>query len=284
MLNQPRNGWMTEEERRKKLLKEITTNWKTEGFIYGFKQEAAGTVNFITSAINFLNKVKNKDAFQIPAIRVKAPEQPMFEMNRRVFQANQFNGRIGFEALAGYATAGATEVFNALKAPKVISEVDSVIEGTSNLKTGIGEAPIKSGDFVDYMDAAEAQRYRDYWSKVYMKDSPVEIPENARIKAELKNSGSDQFQYKWNDGTYKWDVRWHTRTPNAPPNQETTWVVMRETSGQGAVKPYSEFFLQDNTWAKGFDWYEAIRTRKLGTATSQQVELLDKGHWPWPQK
>ena len=53
----------------------------------------------------------------------------MFEMNRRVFQASQFNGRIGFEVLTSYATAGAMEVFNALKAPKVISKIDSAVEG-----------------------------------------------------------------------------------------------------------------------------------------------------------
>lgn len=161
------------------------------------------------------------------------------------------------------------------------------LESVNRFQTGVdnrklSDPSIESGNFVDYMDDSEAQRYREYWARIYKDYSPVKIPDNAKIKAEFKKAGYEQFQYKWNDGTYRWDVRWHTRTPNAPLNQGSTWVVKRETIGNGPVKPHSEFFLQGNQWIQGFKWYDAIKARKLGTATPQQVDILDKGHWPWP--
>lgn len=53
----------------------------------------------------------------------------------------------------------------------------------------------------------------------YSKRAPIEIPESAKIKAQSK-TGYEQISYKWNDGTYKYEVRWHTRTPGAPETKE----------------------------------------------------------------
>ena len=39
--------------------------------------------------------------------------------------------------------------------------------------------------------------------------------------------GYEQISYKWNDGTYKYEVRWHTRTSGAPEGQGNTWVIQR---------------------------------------------------------
>lgn len=32
-------------------------------------------------------------------------------------------------------------------------------------------------------------------------------------------------------------------------------------------------------WVEGWKWYDAIKARKEGTATKEQVEILDRGHW-----
>lgn len=40
----------------------------------------------------------------------------------------------------------------------------------------------------------------------------IEIPDTAKYKAKSMADGYEQISYKWNDGTYKYEVRWHTRT------------------------------------------------------------------------
>lgn len=46
--------------------------------------------------------------------------------------------------------------------------------------------------------------------------------------------GYEQISYKWNDGTYKYEVRWHTRTSGgAPEGQGNTWVIQRTIPENG---------------------------------------------------
>ena len=106
--------------------------------------------------------------------------------------------------------------------------------------------------------------------------SPVEIPENARIVARKMKQGYFQVRFRWNDGTYRWEARWHTRTPGAPLTQRNTWVIKREIIGTST----SEFLLNDGSWAKGYDWYKAIGNRQSGIITVEESILLDKGHIP----
>ena len=42
--------------------------------------------------------------------------------------------------------------------------------------------------------------------------------------------------------------------------------------------PYTEFLVGDE-WIPANKWYDAIAARKVGTATAEQIELLEKGHW-----
>ena len=112
--------------------------------------------------------------------------------------------------------------------------------------------------------------------------APIEIPDVATVKASSK-VGYEQITYKWNDGTYKYEVRWHTRTADAPLDQGNTWVIERTIPGNGGQKPQS-FFKIGNTgteadWVTGKEWYEAIAARKAGVATLEQVKILDLGHW-----
>ncbi|PAE08307.1 hypothetical protein CHI12_06690 [Terribacillus saccharophilus] len=114
--------------------------------------------------------------------------------------------------------------------------------------------------------------------KEYSERAPIKIPEETKIKAQSKN-GYEQLTYKWKDESYKYEVRWHTKTPGAPENQGNTWVVQRTLPGNGGNRPQSFFKIGENEWIEGSKWYEAISARKSGNATPDQLEILDKGHW-----
>ncbi len=47
----------------------------------------------------------------------------------------------------------------------------------------------------------------------------------------------------------------------------------------GGQKPSTQFLIGDNEWVEGWKWYDAIKARKEGTATKEQIEILDRGHW-----
>jgi hypothetical protein len=119
-------------------------------------------------------------------------------------------------------------------------------------------------------------------AKEYRTKSPIQIPESASMKP-VSKTGYEQITYKWKDGGFNYEVRWHTRTPSAPPKQGNTWVISRKIPGSGGQKPQS-FYKTGNTgtnadWVTGKDWFEAMAARKAGTATPEQIKILDKGHW-----
>lgn len=113
----------------------------------------------------------------------------------------------------------------------------------------------------------------------YKQTAPIGIPDSAKINAKTMNAGYEQITYKWNDGQFKYEVRWHTRTPGAPANQGNTWVVQRTIPGNGGNKPQTLFKTGENEWIEGHKWYDAINARKAGNATPEQIRILDKGHW-----
>jgi hypothetical protein len=111
----------------------------------------------------------------------------------------------------------------------------------------------------------------------YRTRAPIEIPESATIKPASK-VGYEQISYNWRDGTFKYEVRWHTRTPGAPANQGNTWVVERKTPGQDGIPPKTEI-LSGNQWVSRKKWQNAIEAYQNGTATPQQLQILEEGHW-----
>lgn len=112
----------------------------------------------------------------------------------------------------------------------------------------------------------------------YRTKAPIEVPSNAKFKAQTKSSGYEQITYKWNDGTYKYEVRWHTRTPGAPADQVNTWVIQKTVPGSGGTKP-ATYILSGDRWVPRYEWQAAIDARQAGIATPEQIEILDKGHW-----
>ena len=113
----------------------------------------------------------------------------------------------------------------------------------------------------------------------YRKKAPIKIPDDAKYKAKSMADGYEQISYKWSDGIYKYEIRWHTRTSSAPEGQGNTWVIQRIIPGNGGTKPSTQFLIGKNEWIEGWKWYDAINARKNGTATHEQIELLNKGHW-----
>ena len=115
--------------------------------------------------------------------------------------------------------------------------------------------------------------------ELYRMKAPLNIPKTATARAKSMKDGYEQISYKWTDGGFKYEARWHTRTSGAPESQGNTWVIQRKKPGSGAIKPYSEFLTGENEWTAGYKWYDAISARKSGTATPEQKAILDKGHW-----
>ena len=114
------------------------------------------------------------------------------------------------------------------------------------------------------------------------KRSPLRVPKKAEVKVQAKN-GYNQIKYTWETGKYKYTSRWHTRTPNAPKTHGTSWVVERRTPGIGYGKnfrsPKEEVLVGKNKWISKVEWKEAITAKSNGTATKQQKEWIENGHW-----
>ena len=114
------------------------------------------------------------------------------------------------------------------------------------------------------------------------KRSPIEIPQNATVKEQVKN-GYSQIKYTWQSGDYKYTSRWHTQTPNAPAGQGTTWVVERKSNGIGYGKNANpgkhEVLIGKDKWISMTEWKKTITARKQGRATREQIEILNNGHW-----
>ena len=160
------------------------------------------------------------------------------------------------------------------KAPKGI---DGVTEGAGNVAEDVGKIVESGGKIFKFSDMTESEIVKIV--ERYRKKAPIEIPDTAKYKAKSMADGYEQISYKWNDGTYKYEVRWHTRTSGAPEGQGNTWVIQRTIPGNGGKKPSTQFLIGENEWVEGWKWYDAISARKNGTATQEQIELLDKGHW-----
>lgn len=112
--------------------------------------------------------------------------------------------------------------------------------------------------------------------------SPIKIPSSANIVEQTK-TGYNQIKYTWSDGTYKFEARWHTRTPGAPAGQGDTWVVTRTTPGNATGQQKVQHIMTgENQWTPMKQWQDAVTARQNGTATLQQQQLLDSGHWPVP--
>lgn len=110
---------------------------------------------------------------------------------------------------------------------------------------------------------------------------PIPVPADAAVTVETKAAGYDQIRFRWDDGTARYDARWHTRTPGAPVDQGDTWVIERKTHGTPTGQQKAlHILLADGRWVSKQSWQEAIAARKAGTATAEQEAMLAAGHHP----
>ena len=93
------------------------------------------------------------------------------------------------------------------KAPKGI---DGVTEGAGNVAEDVGKIVESGGKIFKFSDMTESEIVKIV--ERYRKKAPIEIPDTAKYKAKSMADGYEQISYKWNDGTYKYEVRWHTRS------------------------------------------------------------------------
>lgn len=134
-------------------------------------------------------------------------------------------------------------------------------------------------------EKAEKQ-HQDHLRNSLPASSPVHIPNDATI-IEQHKMGYEQVKYRWSRGEFKYEARWHTKTPNAPRNQGPSWVVIRKRSGIGngpkARKKKVEVLVgkegNNYKWISLEDWHAAIRAKNKGIATKKQKEMLNNGHW-----
>jgi hypothetical protein len=111
-------------------------------------------------------------------------------------------------------------------------------------------------------------------------NAPIRIPDNAVITDQIK-TGYSQVKFTWNESGYKYEARWHTRTPGAPVEQGNTWVITKTKPGSSTGTPRLEYIMTgENQWTTMSDWQNAIAARKAGTITPAQERILEKGHWP----
>jgi hypothetical protein len=148
---------------------------------------------------------------------------------------------------------------------------NGAIENDSSIGYNSGEG--KTIKFSEMSSEEALKIAEDYRIK-----APIEIPKGAKVTPKSMNAGYEQISYMWKDETYKYEVRWHTRTPGAPPSQGNTWVIERTTPGIGGMGPKSEI-LVGNQWISRYQWQKAIEAYQNGIATQQQLQILEQGHW-----
>ncbi|SEH88540.1 Transglutaminase-like superfamily protein [Ruminococcus flavefaciens] len=112
--------------------------------------------------------------------------------------------------------------------------------------------------------------------------SPVEIPAEADANAIAKtmNKGYQQIKYRWSEGIYNFEARWHTETPGAMKYERgTTWVVTRTIPGTPKGQERVTEYLVGDTWIHEDIWTAAEKANIAGTATQEQMDMLEAGHW-----
>ena len=123
---------------------------------------------------------------------------------------------------------------------------------------------------------------KEYIRNVLSQSAPIEIPSFAKIKDQKKN-GYNQVKYTWRADGYKYEVRWHTRTPGAPITEGNTWQVRRHKPGVGfgnnARPPVDEVLVKSATgkkWVPFEMWQASIDAKTANRLTKENEKVLRK--------
>lgn len=97
----------------------------------------------------------------------------------------------------------------------------------------------------------------------------------------MKN-GYNQITFKWTEKGKNYEVRWHTKTSNAPEGQGNIWVVSCVIPSILTGQVQTEYILVGDTWVPKYQWQNAINVYKNATAASERLQLLKDEHWQTP--
>ena len=101
---------------------------------------------------------------------------------------------------------------------------------------------------------------------------PLKVPKTHNIKAEYKRAGYYMLSFRWKRGEYEYNARWHTRTPNAPKEQENTWVIERTLKGKSTIDLLSDYIVFDIEKESGV---EVVGETKVKIAIEEDEEPWD---------
>lgn len=115
--------------------------------------------------------------------------------------------------------------------------------------------------------------------------SPIKIPNSATYETQSKK-GYDQIKIKFSRGSYYYESRWHTETPNSPTGTGNTYQVTRKVKGKGygadASKKKIDHMIKYPSgkikWISDSVYQDAIRNNKKGIATKKEKEMIKYGH------
>jgi len=185
--------------------------------------------------------------------------------------------KLGFEAAD--VIKDADNAVDMARAMDKTGDVAKAVDTAEDLYT----AAKVDGTIQSFLDAADDPIAElNKMSKSIAKTSPIQIPEGAMVKPQIKK-GYYHMEYKWMaDDGYEYKTRWHTRNPTAPIEQRDVWVVEQEIKGIGYGPNHRQGVHQvcvgENKWIAYDEWQKAATAKQLGFATEQQKEWLDYGH------
>jgi RHS repeat-associated protein len=157
----------------------------------------------------------------------------------------------------------------------------------------------------------DSYRYEIGGHKVDLRTSPIEIPGAVDTVGGFKagrginGKGNDPFwqvEFKWTQGEWNYNARWHSERQGAPKGAGKPWAVTRTKEGTGGGRKYvetgnfkkngepimrmekipstkaiKEIYLQyPDQWA---DYAPYKLADKKISRTPEDNKLLDRGHW-----
>ncbi|MGM9892556.1 hypothetical protein [Limosilactobacillus sp.] len=120
----------------------------------------------------------------------------------------------------------------------------------------------------------------------FRQGAPWPIPPTATGKVQMKN-GYHQVKYTWPAAGWRYEARWHERTPWARLITYPSWRLDRTRPGKGYGPDAAPRLTE--TWV-GDHWLPVSRLRYAaarynhGCATSTDIELLKAAHPAAKQK
>lgn len=244
--------------------------------------------------LRYKNPLENAwDDFKKADVNTKILQGTEFGLNVAAIVASLFGGDIGAAADSAKSGSG-MEVSNGINDSLNLSDDTKIADDIEQIgndskdadelgkltANGVGKTQYDNIDINNLKESNPVELDNIINDIRENGGSPLDIPENATINAKSMNKGYQQIKYNWSDGTYKYEARWHTETPGAVQyDRGTTWVVTRKIPGNAQGQRSVTECLAGDKWVSLKVWKDAEIANMVGTATQEQKDLLESGHW-----